>query len=276
MKVLYFHGVPFFNSWPEKNLLQSRFQDLDIDLKLWNESTNLVLRENAFETYLKSAEQFLFENYSGEPVILLGHSFGSHPACYLAQKHPDKVTKIVLIAPDLDLASVDIAMFTVVMNDYKKHGDDRWLGLQEVLKNFSPKFNQNSEVGFGLVAQNPRLFDYFWSNKERMGSFLQFYAAPGCGIDIDSYFVLRNSHPKVHFSNSQVPAVAIFGKNDQFISRGKELVQLWERFSSVDVYEMEDSGHYPHIEETDKFLGILRQLNLASSKIEQDIQQHTF
>ncbi|HAZ11633.1 MAG: hypothetical protein A2X86_18075 [Bdellovibrionales bacterium GWA2_49_15] len=274
MKVLYFHGAPFFNSNPEKNILVRHFQAAGFELKLWNESSTLILRENAFQTYLDSAERFLLENYTGEPLVLVGHSFGSHPVCHLVQKHSAKLSKVFFITPNLDLAAADIGMFTVAMNDFMKHADDRWLGLQEVLKNYSGNFDQNNEAGFGFLAQNPRFFDCFWLNKERMAAFLPFYAEPGCGMDVVSFLGVRQTMVETTFRNSQIPAVAIFGKHDVVITQDKQLPPIQQRFANLEVHELENSAHYPHIEETDKFLEILARVNFVNKKAHQEVGLH--
>ena len=263
MKVLYFHGGPGFNSHPENNLLGHKCRELGLDLRLWNEPSALRPKghqfksHNAFQNYLDSAEQFLFANYYGEPVVLMGHSFGVHPVSYLVQKHPDKLAKVVLLAPAFSPADVDRNIFTFTMMDFKEHKDECHEKLQEVLKNYTGKFDANTEIGFGLAAQNPRMFSYYWWNKERMGAFLPFYAEPGYGMDIESFISVRRSFFERTLKNSQVPAVAIFGKHDMVISQDKELDQLRKRFSSLEVHMLEESGHYPHIEETGKVLGIL-------------------
>ncbi len=263
MKILYYHGGPGFNSNPEKNVLLNRLRESGIELLLWNEPSLLrpqgqtFKAQNAFQNYLECAEQFLLANYSGEPIVLMGHSFGANPVCYLTQRHPEKLARVIIISSDLSPADADRNIFQFTMMDFQEFKDERSLELENILANYTGKFDANTENGFALAAQNPRLFNYYWMNKERMGSFLSFYAEPGFGVDLDSFFGVRRSFFASNLKNSSVPALAIFGKHDIVISQEKELSLLRQGFSSLEVLQFEESAHYPHIEETDRFLAIL-------------------
>lgn len=263
MRLLYFHGGPGLNSNPEKHLLSSRFAEVGFDLRLWNEPSALrpdgppFREQGAFANYLEHAEAFFLQNFDGIPLVLIGHSFGAHPLCYLAGKHPEKLRRLVFVGPSLSLSDTDVNWLTVVMSDYKKHGDDRYRSIQKVLENYTSQFDQNTETGLHLFLQNPRFFDYFWINKERMDSFLSHYKEPGYGIDVEGYFAVRRSFFEVECNPSSIPATVFLGRHDVVISQETQMRILSRRFPTHQVYEFEESGHYPLIEETDRALQCL-------------------
>jgi pimeloyl-ACP methyl ester carboxylesterase len=166
VKILFFHGGPGLNSNPENKLLRDRFAQNEIDLICWNEPSALRVdgptpnREHAYGGFLSSAEDFLLAHYDSKPLTLMAHSFGAHPACFLAKKHPDKIAKIIFISTDIGLPVTDRNMFTFSMLDFKEHGDALHLELQKVLDRYTGKFDLNAEKGFELFVQNPRWFDY--------------------------------------------------------------------------------------------------------------------
>src|SRR4051812_27431621 len=117
MNLLYFHGGPGFNSNPEKELLLDRFSREGLRLFLWNEPSSLrpggptFQAANAFQNYLDRAEEFFLAHSANEPVVVIGHSFGSHALVHLAALHAEKIRLAVAIDSDLALEQADMNMF---------------------------------------------------------------------------------------------------------------------------------------------------------------------
>lgn len=264
MELLYFHGGPGFNSNPEKNLLQAEFERVGMQVKFWNEPSTqrpeeyVFMDVNAFQHYLNSAEDFLIRNYQNSPLVLIGHSFGCHCLLYLSVKHPEKMKTLFFISPDLSLMDTDLNLFKLITGDYKKNNDEKALNLEEVTRNYTGEFDENTEKGYMICIENPRLFNYYWFNQERMKEFIQYYSVPGFGIDIDGFLKVRRSLFNIPANHSAIPAITLFGKNESIISPHKEKLILKNCYSNFSIYEFENSAHYPHIEETEKFIEFIK------------------
>jgi pimeloyl-ACP methyl ester carboxylesterase len=263
MKALYFHGGPGFNSNPERNLLRERFIRDGWDVRFWDEPSvrrpagPAYCEKDAFENLLLSAEAFLLEYYDGTPVLIIGHSFGAHALCFLALHHPEKIAKAVFISSDLSVTEADRGLFRILAHDYLSHGDDRGEKLEALLARNMEEFSPATEEGYDLLIQNPRLLDYYWFNRDQMAEFLPYYAEPGYEIDLEGFRSVRRSFREVHLVGSMVPATAVFGENDVCISEDAEVSKLKSRFLDLTIHRLPHSAHYPHVEETDRFLEIL-------------------
>ena len=264
MKLLYFHIGPGMNSNPEKNLLLEPFKEAGFDLLLWNEPSvlrndNIDPHTNAFQQYLDAAEVFFLKLFNGEPLVIVGHSFGSHAVCYLENRHPEKIKKVVFISSGLSLKNTDINIFTFVKKDFKKDRDkDNAATLQKCIKNYSGAFDSNTTKGFEMLIKNPRLFSYYWFNKDKMKAAMQLYNPPEFGIDLEGFFKVRQSWFERSYPKTIVPAIGIYGKHDIVVSNKVEQSILIQQFPNFKIYELEKSGHFPHIEETEIVLQILK------------------
>jgi hypothetical protein len=82
-KILFYHGGPGLNGNPERKILAPLYQQQGIELCVWDEPSTLRAAENSqylpvtFEHYLNSASDFLLQHYAGEPLTIMGHSFGT-------------------------------------------------------------------------------------------------------------------------------------------------------------------------------------------------------
>jgi pimeloyl-ACP methyl ester carboxylesterase len=271
MKVLFFHGGPGFNSRPESQLLSERFASEGFHLILWNEPSTLrpsgpQFREtDAYSNLLFYAEEFFLSHYEGSPLAIMTHSFGANSACYLAKKHPEKIAEIFFVAPGLALPVIDQNIFRFTALDYIARGDERGRDLQKITDQLSETFDQNTEAAFGLVAQNPYYFDYYWHNQEAKKIYASHFADPGFQFDILSFLAVRRSYIDIDLKNSRVPAVAIHGKHDIVVSSAIETSMLQRKFASLKSFELAHSSHYPHVEQPDEVLAIIKQ-ELSSLK----------
>jgi pimeloyl-ACP methyl ester carboxylesterase len=264
VRIIYFHGGPGFNGNPERNTLLSAFQAAGLDLRVWDEPSlqrpkgPTFQEADAFKNYLDRASDFLLENYDGAPVVLIGHSFGAFPVCHLSKRHPDKIFNAIIISSDLGLPVTDKNTFTFTMLDFKEHEDPLYLELQKVLERYTGCFDKNTEQGFNLIVQNPRLFDYYWFNKERMRSFVPHYSGPEFSIDVPALMAVRRSLLGLDDGLSPVPALALFGRHDIVVTKDVEVSILREHFSTLNVEELSESAHYPQVEELERVIQIVQ------------------
>lgn len=262
-KLLYFPGGPGFNANPEISLLKESYAAAGINLLGWNEPSQLrpadypYEKENTYAHYLDCAEQFFLSHYSGEPLPLFCHCFGGQPLRHLIKNHPEKISRIVLASPSFNISKADKNILTFVMNDYRQQGDARADQLQDILKRYTYTFDANTQAGFWLVAENPRLFTAYWHNMDDMLRFLPFYSNE-YGVDIEEYFDVRKSYFETPLQDCSIPVLAIYGRYDRIISIPDELEHLPRCFTDLQVAELTGSSHYPHIEKAGEVLDMIK------------------
>ena len=262
MRALLFHGGPGFNANPERSLFLPDAKSHGIDLILWDEPSMKrpggpqFRTDAAFQNYMRAAEDH-FLSHSDEPVTLIGHSFGSFAVAHLSHRHPDRVRTAVFICPVLSLRHADVNMFTIARDDFREHQDPLAEELDEVLSLYSGRFDQNTVRGMHLILLNPRFFSYYWHNQERMSEYMPLYEEPYFGVDLESFFRVRETVSLEPAHTSPVTALAVFGAHDVVVSEDAETDLLRERFQDLSVVRFDNSAHYPHIEETRRFLDLL-------------------
>lgn len=260
MEVLYYHGGPGLNSNPEKEILTEKFESKGYHLKCWNEPSTLretnhkINTEGSFQDYLNSAEDFLLSSYKDKPLIIVGHSFGAQACLYLSKKHPAKIKHILFVSSNLSIKDTDLNTFSFIAADLEKNSDGDAKLLRTIIDNYTGEFDGNTQNGFAIVGQNPRLFDYYWHNKEVMPQFLVYYVAPHYVLDINGYFNVRKTWFEQNIKKSSIPVTAIFGKYDCVVSNLKEQKKINGYYMDVEFYEFDNAAHYPHIEKIDLFM----------------------
>jgi proline iminopeptidase len=277
-KVLYFHGGPGFNSHPEKNLLSEKLIEAGFQPAFWHEPSQLrpngpgFRAEEAFQNYIEHAAAFLLEESKDGPVVLVGHSFGAHPLVHLANRHPEKISQLVYVAPGLDIYAADLNIFRFTKKDFEEHGDEqRSKAFTQLIDAHTPAFDENTEKGFQLVLENPRFIQYYWKNAQRMQEFLSFFQEEEYQLDIESFFSVRRSFTRPELKKASIPTLVIFGAGEIVVSKDAEWKLLNEAYSNLKSYVFQDSAHYPHIEETDRFVKTLQEeIEASEEKSETD------
>jgi len=262
-KVLFFHGGPGLNGNPERHLLTDLYKNAGFDLQCWDEPSLLrpenhpFNEEDAFVNYLQSAELFLSENYTDQPLILIIYCFSSHLLDHLLRRHSDKIRLTVLVTPDFCLAASDNNIFSFVEKDFRDHHDARADQLLEIIKNYHEPFDENTASGWRLAVENPRLFTYYWQDIEQMQKYLKHYEGQ-YGLDPLSFFSVRKAWREVEPTPSAVPLLVLYGKYDRIVSVNRELGFIPQYFHNIKSIELTQSSHYPHIEEAGKVIELIK------------------
>lgn len=263
MKMIYFPGGPGMNAYPESQILTEPYAARGIDLVYWNEPSALrpegdaYSAINTFQRSLESAERLFLNHYEGAPLPVLAFCWGNQPLRYLLSKHPEKISKVAIVTPDYCFKEADTNMFRFTANDYRQHGFiEEAIRLEEIIPQCMGDFTPLMEEGFRLFAQNPRVFDYYWTDKEAMRRYMAYYDTPGYGLDFDGFFEGRRSRFDIGLEACSIPAVVVYGKFDRIISIPTELAFMKKLYMNCTILEME-CDHYVHIEKLDAFLDIL-------------------
>jgi len=262
-RVLYFHGGPGFNGNPERELLVRAYADAGYDLRVWDEPSALrpegppFHSHDAFAGLLASAEAWLEAHRGDGPTVLMGHSFGTHPVRHLTARSPEEVALAVFVAPALDLAPLDRNLFEVALTDFERMGSPLADAMREVLAAYTGAFDANTEQGVSLALQDPELFGHYWRDHEAMKRFLPRYEPPRYAPDAEGYFAVRRSLTPIVLTGSPVQALAIFGAHDVVSPRAQQLSPVAQSYPRLEVRELAESAHYPHVEEVEAVLALL-------------------
>lgn len=102
MSIVYLYG---FASGPQSNKAQffkEKFSSLGVHFDIFD----YVPNEESFSnlktsSLLKNLHSYLKLNYANEEIILFGSSFGAFLSVWYVTKHPERIKKLILIAPGL-------------------------------------------------------------------------------------------------------------------------------------------------------------------------------
>lgn len=266
-QVFYFHGGPGFNANPEMHLLTKPLTEAGFSPHFWHEPSSArphlwpFTEENAFDNWLRSAEAFFLQHYTRSKAVLVTHSFGCRAAIYIALRHPDKVAAIIINAPSFCLDICDRNMFGFTISDFTEQQDERLEPLTDILSNYTGQFDDNTIAGIVMATQNANLFNYYWHNKAMMQTFLSHYVPP-YAPDFTAYFAVRKTHYPLPAAEINVPAVIVFGKHDRLSDEEKEREYAKTFLPACKEVLFSESAHYPHVEEIDRFIDVLKALPL--------------
>ncbi|MFN3336907.1 MAG: alpha/beta fold hydrolase, partial [Thermomicrobium sp.] len=203
-----------------------------------------------FDPYAPSAQVpialALLDKLGIDRVVVLGHSLGGQLATELARTAPDRVAGLIIIAPAWERPSAPrIAQFL-------RTRPVSVLG-RSLVRTLTPLTLRIARraTWAGLSAAS--------------GQALVPLTASIAGWDEELWRVTTATllEPKAdlpQWAPSQ-PTLVVLGEHDRIVSntRTLELVEQWRKQgSSVRLERFERSGHFPHVEEFERLIGVIR------------------
>jgi pimeloyl-ACP methyl ester carboxylesterase len=124
------------------------------------------------------------------------------------------------------------------------------------------------QEGLALAGQDPVLFKHYWVNTSQMQKYFQIWMDRNAQVDLKSFFSVcsdaaRYIQTSVPAGKLSLPIRIIFGKKDPLIAIKTELETAVQWLGDIDFEIYEESSHYPHLEEAERFI-----LSLKSQKTE--------
>jgi pimeloyl-ACP methyl ester carboxylesterase len=266
---LYLHGGPGFNSFSEEALLAPALSGRGLNTYFWNEPSRSRPQgdpfnpERAYTGLVQSIASKVDELATvHSPITLIAHSFAVHPAIDVARKMPKHIGKMIFLTPSLDLLATYRNVLDAAQTDLKRLGHPENGKLQALNGLICSFFDPPMREAFQIAAQDPELILNYWKNQARMGEYLAIWMAHGVHIDAESFFSVLGelSSRADSFPGSeavQIPVTAVFGRHDKIERQSDDEPFLRKLFPNLQVERFEDSAHYPHIEETDRFMQLL-------------------
>ena len=200
-----------------------------------------------------------------ERATLVGHSFGGGVAMQFAYQFPERCERLVLVASG-GLGPEVTWLLRLMALPYVEY-------LMPVL--FPP---QVREFGNAVIRQLARLglrspgLEEQWRNYASLteGSSRQsFLRTLRSVVDVTGQTVSANDRL---YLTTLVPTLIVWGRNDRFIPVGHALA-AHQAVPGSRLELLEASGHFPHCEETQRFVEVLRDFLDTTAPVEFDERQ---
>ncbi|MBS3907321.1 MAG: alpha/beta hydrolase [Syntrophaceae bacterium] len=239
--IILIHGFLYHAVMWKKNIdaLAGKFKVYAIDLWGWGYSERLGEKEYGFERYGKQIVGFM-DALNIKKAALAGQSMGGGISVYVAAHYPEKVDRLILVAP---------AVIPYPMTTIGKIYQSPFIG----------EF-MNAIPGDALMKNNIRTV-WFYDKTKATEEYCKEVLQPHCikGSYAGMMFILRNvlKEPYVEkeadlLSKMNIPTLIIHGREDLAIplDRSKRLNELWKG-SKLVIFDR--AGHSPHEEYPEKF-----------------------
>jgi proline iminopeptidase len=249
------HGGPDFDSGyllPELDRLSDKFHLIYYDQRGRGRSADKVKPEDVtLESEMADLDQ-VREHFHLEKVVLLGHSWGTVLALEYALRHPERVSRLVLMDP-APASTADI-------NRFRTEREEKWPALMELKKaiagtsaykqaepdavvayyrvHFKPAFARSEDYEKLILRMQARFMEQGKDGilksravEDRLVN--ETWASPS-GYDL---------HPRLKSLN--MPALVITGDHDFFPFAAEHIAQA---IPGARLVTLKDCGHFPYME----------------------------
>jgi pimeloyl-ACP methyl ester carboxylesterase len=262
-KFIFFHGGPGFNSRGEERLLAPAFRQKSWEILFWNQIPPSN-KDRAFTELLNQVHGTIETQVQKTgPVRAIAHSFAAHPLLRLAARHPEYFLDLTLIGPTLDLFDLCKNILGLASKDFhalKESGREK--EVQQALRETQRLFDPAMRAGFKHVVEDSLLLGHYFSNQKVCESFVQVWADLGLSIDEISFFSVMDelaamTDYKDGLTEIRVPTRVLWTLRDPVVLRANQEPVMKKIAPHAKAHVFEESGHYPHLEQTDLFMKLL-------------------
>jgi len=258
MKHIFVHGGPGLNSNPELHLLSASFIKEAAPIVFWNEPSKLRPQgssfkdQDAFQHMLEELRKFIIAESEDGPVVILAHSFGAFAINDLLPAIGDRVERLVLLAPVLDLRNLDGNILDIAVKECSQRNLHAEASEFENYKaNLDDEFTDERFEGLAKALAIEDVLGSYWRNKD-MAQVYSSYLIAEHMIDFDSFKAVRKSVKKNDSRNQFNGRVSIvYGNIDPVTKLEQDLPKLKLLYPASEVAISSCSGHYPHLEDED-------------------------
>lgn len=193
---------------------------------------------------------------------VLGHSYGGALAALYANKYPDSVDKIILECPSLDFTDSAKSIAAYLSEYIYNLGDKTAICLCEKIQNYN---YQNSEIVVDILNLLEYVKDMELRNYLHSVSFEDYMSCVSTSNITDDMWAKTETHLlKLIEDGTMVndflpilkklnkPTLLLKGKYDPACSDNQ--VKFINNLPNASIVEFKNSGHFPRIEEQEKYL----------------------
>ncbi len=175
---------------------------------------------------------------------LIGHSMGGTVSLGMAVRHPEKVVKVIVVGSPIQGSSLNPLL--------KLAGYSGWIGLANTAPFLFTQFMRVLKVGLRggsyLLAKDG----------QALGKMM---VADISGLTVGPFFqsigTLRQTDLRQRVGEVRVPVMGVYGKRDYIVSPNqRNVLKQYAPHSKIEWFE--DSGHFPMIDEPERFHATVR------------------
>jgi len=178
-------------------------------------------------------------------ISLIAHSLGAFPAIEYALRYPDELDRLILIAavPALDY-------FPQIFANMKMRG-----ASDEVLACFDFSRAENDDIFKEIMFRLGPLYFYKPSDHLVEQAFGRVrFSAKSCRVTPS---LLHAYSLEGRLREVKVPTLILAGRHDVF-TPVSQVVRLQDGISTSEMVVFESSGHFPYLEEPERFVAVVR------------------
>jgi esterase len=172
-----------------------------------------------------------------EKTALIGHSMGGKTAMTFAEKHPERVTKLIIadIAPRAYLPHHD-----PIFEALKMTSPENATSREEVLESLKLSLGSDSVLIQFLMKSLRR---------EKSGGFSWRF-----NVDVLSQAIHRITE-KIDLTINTLPTLFIYGRKSEYVTQN-DISEVEELYLQIETACLENSGHWLHAQEPELFFEI--------------------
>ena len=240
--LLFIHGLSSNSDAWHRNIekLQERYTCIAIDLPGYGKSS--IVDAPYTPTFFAEVVYKFVRSLQLENVILVGHSMGGQASIRFAERYPEKISKLILIAP------AGIETFTEPHRAILKNA----LTAQLVAQTSDAQIEKNYALNFHNF---PSEAQHMMNERKRIKKASDFQAH--CEAIVKSIAGMVDDPVFNSLSSIEIPTLVLFGKEDRLIPNGylnpslsTEAIGLLakEQIRNTTLHFIPDSGHFVHFE----------------------------
>lgn len=245
-KALYLHGGPALSAIPERIALGD-----EGEIYWWDQPRPDSADAQPYSSLLAAAATELCRMVArvGQPVTLIANSFGAHLALQLSDRLPEKISRIILLAPTFDMRA-SFANFARRIAASSSEPTEL-LRLADAAEAKPADREAFWQLVFGLVG-TPGFADYYWSPgaDERKRWFNTLLADPDV-FDFPSFSAILDDFLHTAPFNGRSaflgPVSIQCGRYDP-LNRPEAIAAAWTKFYPQATIETRNAGHLLHLE----------------------------
>lgn len=241
--VLLLHG--WLGSWAlwrkTIEVLGREFKTYALDFFGFGESTDRSA-DFSVNNFVESVNQFI-DRLGIPKAPLIGHSMGGTVSLAAAVRYPEKVVKVGVVGSPIQGSSLNLLLKA---SGYRGFASILWT-TPSLLKLFLRGYS------YMMAKDGKAMGDMMVASVER--------------VSVNSFFEsignLRETDLRPQLGELTMPVLGIYGKND-IIVRPSQSKVLKQYVPQSEIAWFEDSGHFPMMDESERFHATLREFLLKT------------
>ena len=211
------------------------------------------------DRWVDSADE-LREHLGHDRVVVFGHSYGALLAVEYALRHPERVAGLILtaVAPALDYPE------TVMANAKRKAPDEA--ALQAVMETLSGPVEDDDGAAAAFRRIHPLYFAEY--DARRHDAVLEDVRFRALSMNRSTFDCLPSYDVTARLGEIGVPTLVLSGADDWIMPPEHAGARVARGVPGAEHVIFANSGHWPFVEETPRFLDVVRDWLARSGVLE--------